>query len=164
MPDQQDKLDIYLTAGTIGDGSAGTTFANVLQSHGYDYTFKQVNEGHSWGNWRALLDDILQNLVGPTPILAADFNEDGVVDAADRADFDAGFGKQPATHADGDADSDRDVDGADLLIWQRQLSAPPSSAISLPEPAAALLALFATLPMIFRFPPLNGEGSTSTGD
>lgn len=62
----QDKLHIYLTAGTIGDGNAGPALAAVLQAHGYHYTFKQVNEGHSWGNWRGLIGDILVTLVGPT--------------------------------------------------------------------------------------------------
>ena len=61
----QKKLDVYVTAGTIGDGDAGPRFASVLQSHGYDYTFREVNEGHSWGNWRALIGDMLVKLIGP---------------------------------------------------------------------------------------------------
>lgn len=64
----QDEVDIFLTAGTIGDGSGGPSFASVLAAGGYDYSFVQTNEGHSWGNWRALLDDILIDLVGPTPV------------------------------------------------------------------------------------------------
>ena len=119
----QNKLDIFMTAGTIGDGNMGPTFAAVLNARGYDYKFVQVNEGHSWGNWRALLDDIFIDLLGPTPTLAADFNEDGAVDAADLDLLKSAQGKTTgATHRNGDADADRDVDGADFLIWQRQLN------------------------------------------
>ena len=34
-------------------------FQTILDTKGYDYRHVIVNEGHSWGNWRALLDDIL---------------------------------------------------------------------------------------------------------
>ena len=60
------KLKIYITAGTIGDGNGGVEFADLLK-HGYDYKFTQHNEGHSWGQWRGLLDDILIELIGPLP-------------------------------------------------------------------------------------------------
>jgi len=53
-------LDIYLTWGTFNDfGETTERFLKVLEDKGYDYRFKVVNEGHSWGNWRALVDDIL---------------------------------------------------------------------------------------------------------
>ncbi len=61
----QDKVVVFLTAGTLGDGSGGPKFAEVLNSHGYDYTFVETNEGHSWGNWRGQLDRILINLIDP---------------------------------------------------------------------------------------------------
>jgi hypothetical protein len=73
----------------------------------------------------------------------ADFNGNGVVDAADLATLTAGIGATPATFATGDSDADADVDGADFLIWQRQLGtnsgAPASTAANVPEPASALL-------------------------
>ena len=31
----------------------------ILDDKGYEYRTLTVNEGHSWGNWRALLDDVL---------------------------------------------------------------------------------------------------------
>jgi enterochelin esterase family protein len=133
----QSKLDLFVTGGTIGDGDGGASFVSVLQQHHYDYKYLQVNEGHSWGNWRGLLDSILTNLVGPTPVPEADFNEDGKVDAADLALWKTSSGKATAaTHLNGDADGDRDVDGADYLLWQRQQNASPPPTTSVPEPNA----------------------------
>ncbi|MFQ5583444.1 MAG: alpha/beta hydrolase [Calditrichia bacterium] len=39
-------------------------FVKMLQSKGYRIIHKEYNEGHSWGNWRAHLDDILVAFVG----------------------------------------------------------------------------------------------------
>ncbi len=53
-------IDIFLTWGTFNDfGPATERFTAVLDDKGYDYRHLVVNEGHSWGNWRALLDDML---------------------------------------------------------------------------------------------------------
>jgi hypothetical protein len=71
------------------------------------------------------------------PVSAADFDEDGGVDAADLALWKTGFGDVTAAHMDGDADADADVDGADFLIWQRQLNVAGIAAI--PEPATPYL-------------------------
>jgi enterochelin esterase family protein len=135
----QQRLEIFLSAGTIGDGNAGPSFAAVLSEHGYDYRFIQTHEGHSWGNWRALLDDALVQLIGPAAVVEGDFNGDGAVDAADLARWQSGVGKATgAVRLDGDADGDRDVDGADFLLWQRQAGA-PAAPVSAPEPGAAAL-------------------------
>jgi hypothetical protein len=79
----------------------------------------------------------------------ADFNEDGQVDADDLAAWHAGFGQSGnASHADGDANGDSVVDGADFLIWQRNLNGAPSVGASnreVPEPAAGVLTLAALL-------------------
>ena len=32
---------------------------DALESHQYNYAYAEFNEGHSWGNWRAHLDDLL---------------------------------------------------------------------------------------------------------
>ena len=76
----------------------------------------------------------------------ADFNEDGVVDSADEALWEIGYGTASgAVHGDGDADDDFDVDGKDFLIWQRQFGFPLLSGIgsastsSVPEPTAWML-------------------------
>lgn len=76
-------LEVYMTAGTINDGSGGPTMEAIFQEFGYDHTYVESNEGHSWGNWRARLPDLLRALVGPPDRVAGDFNSDGLVDAAD---------------------------------------------------------------------------------
>ncbi|MGI9455270.1 MAG: alpha/beta hydrolase-fold protein [Aeoliella sp.] len=139
----QDDVDLFVTAGTIGDGSGGVNFTNLLAANGYDFEFTQVNEGHSWGNWRALLDEMLTHLIGATPALAADFDDDLLVAQNDLALWQVGFGSlSGAAHRDGDSDSDRDVDGRDFLIWQQQNSvgigalAKPQT---VPEPTSSVL-------------------------
>ena len=79
------------------------------------------------------------------PPLAADFNGDDVVDGDgdDLTNWTGGFGATAdATHMQGDADGDLDVDGADFLVWQRQLgSSMPAitSSAPVPEPSTATL-------------------------
>jgi hypothetical protein len=75
---------------------------------------------------------------------AADFDEDGDVDATDLTRWRGGFGVTgAATHLQGDSDGDLDVDGRDFLTWQRQLGGPAvyAWAISVPEPTTAILFL-----------------------
>ena len=80
--------------------------------------------------------------VVPAPTFApADFNDDGVVDGADLALWQAGYATSGATHIQGDADGDLLVDGTDFLAWQRQVGGgPPTVAAAVPEPAAWLIA------------------------
>lgn len=73
---------------------------------------------------------------------AADFTEDGVVDAADLAEWQGDFG----LNSNSDADEDGDSDGADFLVWQRQYEGTPQLAANtspVPEPNTALLLLTA---------------------
>lgn len=81
-------------------------------------------------------------------LLDADFDEDGGVDAADLARWDANYGiAAGAAHNQGDANGDGAVDGSDLLRWQQQngmaVIVPP--AVSVPEPHTLLLAIVAAL-------------------
>ena len=56
------------------------------------------------------------------------------MDNADLTAWRGGFGRTTgATKLQGDADGDRDVDGRDFLVWQRQVSAPVAAAV--PEPS-----------------------------
>ncbi|MBX3424731.1 MAG: hypothetical protein KF688_03530 [Pirellulales bacterium] len=74
--------------------------------------------------------------------LAGDFDEDGEVDAADLAAWQAGFGiSAGAAHYQGDATGEGIVDGADFLAWQRQLGSPVGSANAsiVPEPGTTFL-------------------------
>lgn len=78
---------------------------------------------------------VLTKLAGPA--LAADFNDDGLVNGADLTLWKGAFG---AT-AVGDANGDGVSNGADFLIWQREFTgAPATSAVgAVPEPASLAL-------------------------
>jgi hypothetical protein len=80
-----------------------------------------------------------------------DFDADGDVDGADFVAWQTNFPKTSgAVLGQGDADADGDVDGADFVVWQTHFpTAPAPGSVTVPEPAAFLLALFAlTLPTI----------------
>jgi hypothetical protein len=86
---------------------------------------------------------------------AGDFNEDNLVDADDLAAWRVGFGTlNSATHMQGDADGDFDVDGADFLGWQRQLDSGLATR-AVPEPAAQLMMglVLAGAVVVMRFRP-----------
>jgi hypothetical protein len=94
-------------------------------------------------------------VVGQT-FLEADFDNSGSVDGPDLASWSANFGIQAnAQKFQGDADADADVDGADFLVWQRQLGGSPATiaAAAVPEPNALLLAAlpFAAATIRLRF-------------
>ncbi|QDT72148.1 matrixin family metalloprotease [Lacipirellula limnantheis] len=92
-------------------------------------------------------DDVaaVQFLYGPA--LRADFNHDNVVDDDDLAIWKTGFGTTLAVDPmTGDADGNGAIDGADLLVWQRESStgAGTSTAVAtVPEGSALTLALVA---------------------
>lgn len=89
---------------------------------------------------------------GEGVFLAADFNENGIVDGADLAAWKSGFGTG-TLKSQGDANLDGHVDGSDFLIWQRQLgSLPPVAATAgaVPEPAALAMAMTAGLALAIR--------------
>ncbi len=46
------------------------TFVPILKSKGYEFLFNEFNEGHSWGSWRAHIDDALEFFF--THLLSAD--------------------------------------------------------------------------------------------
>ncbi|PCJ28017.1 MAG: hypothetical protein COA96_02320 [SAR86 cluster bacterium] len=58
----QDKLPLkmFLSVGTKNDNTqAGRQFMETLKFQEYDLTYREVNEGHDWNNWRPLLGDVL---------------------------------------------------------------------------------------------------------
>jgi hypothetical protein len=75
--------------------------------------------------------------VGPFSALAGDFNEDLQVNGSDLGDWMDGVGTTNALHEDGDADGDRDVDGADFLVWQRQVGQSGTASLMVSEPSTA---------------------------
>lgn len=73
----------------------------------------------------------------------ADFNNNGAVNGADLALWEAGFGVRLAALASqGDANRDGRTDGTDFLLWQRQVAG-SGAAQPVPEPAAWALAALA---------------------
>jgi hypothetical protein len=87
--------------------------------------------------------------------LAADFNSNGQVNAADLTAWRGGFGTG-TTKAQGNADGDGDVDGADFLTWQRQLGQTPGEGDSWDEAGGS-----SNLQLIEAF--LNGSSTLAPG-
>jgi hypothetical protein len=85
------------------------------------------------------LPTAVQLQVVSTPMLSADFDDDGDVDSTDLAIWRAAFDLNQL----GDADGDNDSDGADFLIWQRQQGSAPAVAATkaVPEPTATVMAV-----------------------
>lgn len=53
-------VKIFLSAGAIYDAKEGADkMKGILENNMCTYQFVEVNESHSWGQWRSLLDDIL---------------------------------------------------------------------------------------------------------
>jgi hypothetical protein len=78
--------------------------------------------------------------IGDHSLLVAipgDFDDNLIVNAADLAIWQAGYGLDGR----GDADSDGDTDGRDFVIWQRNFSPGSNltSSVSVPEPSSIVL-------------------------
>jgi hypothetical protein len=65
------------------------------------------------------------NLTAPAPADNADFSGDTTVDGADFLAWQRGLGSTGASQSAGDANSDGDVDAADLEIWRSQYNPTP---------------------------------------
>jgi len=53
-------IAIYLDCGTFGDlTDENRAMVDALKKKKYDFVYAEFNEGHSWGNWRAHIDDML---------------------------------------------------------------------------------------------------------
>jgi enterochelin esterase family protein len=53
-------VDFYLDTGVIGDlVDDNRRMKEILEMKDYRFMYQEFNEGHSWGNWRAHLDDML---------------------------------------------------------------------------------------------------------
>lgn len=76
---------VYMSTGTINDTEDGARrMRDVFTAGSHDLTYKEVPEGHSWGNWRALIDDVLITLLpGPN---ASSTAPDGSLDSGLRLD------------------------------------------------------------------------------
>jgi enterochelin esterase family protein len=50
----------FMTAGLLNDTREGAEkMKTILDKNTCTFQYKEVNQGHSWGNWRDLIDDIL---------------------------------------------------------------------------------------------------------
>jgi len=53
-------LKIYMSTGVINDTEdRARSMKTIFEQKGYNFQYKEVNEGHSWGNWRGLIDEPL---------------------------------------------------------------------------------------------------------
>ena len=88
-----------------------------------------------------------------SPVISADFNDDGTISGNDFLAFQRGYGTQSgAMHAHGDADRDGDVDHDDLAVWQSSYGTfgVLTRTATLPEPSTLLLGAMASLPVYYR--------------
>ena len=64
---EEDRLPLrmFLSVGRRNDNTdAVRGFRRILESKGYQVTFREVPQGHSWSNWRPLLPDVLETFFG----------------------------------------------------------------------------------------------------
>ncbi len=139
LPQAGDRFNVLNVSGTFGN-MATASVTGLAAGWQFSQTFDPV-EG-------MVVLTSLSN-AQPAPVTDADFNGDGIVGAADLTNWKAGFGvRATATHVQGDADADLDVDGADFLAWQRQLGSPApdiSANAPIPEPATLTLIVLAAV-------------------
>jgi len=132
-------LDVSLVNGFVP--SIGDSFP-ILKATGGLTTFDlfelpALPSDRAWATTTSV-DTLALSVVATTPASPADFNEDGAVDAADLAAWQAGYGGTTS----GDADGSGQVDGNDFLIWQQEFSGSGASLqTSVPEPAGVTLVI-----------------------
>ncbi len=57
---QNPPVKIFLTTGVINDAQDGARkMKDILEKNMCSYQYSETEQGHSWGNWRDTLDDIL---------------------------------------------------------------------------------------------------------
>ncbi len=151
----QGDLDFFLTYGTIGDGSGGPNLYSILTGNGYDVTRTTANEGHSWGNWRSQIKDILTGLVGAP--LMGDPTGDGFIGIEDLNLVLANWNQNvtPNDWNRGEFTGDGFVGIEDLNIivgnWNAGTPpAPPATGSTVPEPATLSLLTLISLAVIGR--------------
>jgi hypothetical protein len=92
---------------------------------------------------------------GAAPTIDADFDGDNDVDGADLLVWQRGHGVG-TNHIAGDADGNGSVNAADLAAWRARFGTPPA-AVAAPEPVSSALAAIALL--MAPWPRLVGRGS-----
>ena len=95
--------------------------------------------------------------LAPAPAIAGDFDGNGMVDAADLAQWEGDYG----INGDSDADGDGDSDGTDFLAWQQNFGTGvglAANSTTVPEPATLLL-----LAMVGLIVPHRNRTARATG-
>ncbi len=113
--------DKVVKAGDALDGSTVTDlrFSRLGLNNSGDVAF-----------WAMLSDGRSGIFVASPPPLPGDFNDDGMVDGDDLAQWQGDFG----VNGESDADADGDSDGADFLVWQQYVGASNLGATATPVP------------------------------
>jgi hypothetical protein len=135
----------------IGFGPTGQPLYNILHTADDEVTHNGVFAAGSYTltgqvHTTAVVPPAHAGAVSGFVLIAefADFNGNLKVDGPDLAAWRSGFSSTTGTFASGNLDGDSDADGADFLLWQRQLGAMlPAAVHSIPEPGGGLLATFA---------------------
>lgn len=136
-----DKYSYFVDGTKIGsaefvDGGSTFTDADISALAAFSDTASQNRLGTAYFDNFIVRDGI-----------PGDFDADGDIDAGDFTKWKTGFGTTTGDVAD--SDGDHDSDGADFLTWQRErggnLIAATPVAASVPEPAAAALAVLAAV-------------------
>jgi enterochelin esterase-like enzyme len=59
-------VKVFLTTGTINDAEEGTKkMKSILEKNTCTFQYKEIPQGHSWGNWKDLIDDVLIYFFAP---------------------------------------------------------------------------------------------------
>jgi hypothetical protein len=128
--------------GQVGSGSSLTSFAVPITANTSGQIIIQVTPVSTGGAVGIAALGLREKL--PVP---GDFNSDTLVDSGDLAKWRGSFRQT----GDSDADADGDSDGADFLIWQRQLGSSSALVLAVPEASGALLAALALLGTVTRW-------------
>lgn len=66
----------FMSTGVINDTeTSARQMKTIFDNKGYEYLYIEVNEGHSWGNWRALLDEPLIYFFEDSTLLEINLND-----------------------------------------------------------------------------------------
>ena len=131
-----------MTGGSNFGYNLGSLFKTISAGGTQDLTFQYLFPGD-----QTFRDGVVVYRTLPA-FLAADFNHDSLVNAADLVLWKAAFG----VGAGGDANGDGLTDGADLKIWQNQLGQLPATVVAAaaPEPASIALAVIGLTALAVR--------------